>query len=70
MNNIPDFNNEKLVKNESLFPIDKDELKTLLHRSIGALTSLDTKKQLCLGSGVAISRNLVLTAAHNIYDKE
>jgi V8-like Glu-specific endopeptidase len=41
----------------------------LLHRSIGAITFLNKNKQLGMGSGVLISPNLVLTVAHNIYDR-
>ena len=44
-------------------------LKELLHRSVGALTFLNLHKQLQAGSGVLISRDIVLTAAHNPYAK-
>jgi hypothetical protein len=70
MNNIPDFRNEKLVRNEDLFPISKQDLKSILHRSIGAITFLNGMKQLTMGSGVLISPDLVLTVAHNLYDKK
>lgn len=40
-----------------------------MHQSIGALTSLNSMKQACVGSGVLVSPNLILTSAHNIYDK-
>jgi hypothetical protein len=41
-----------------------------MHRSIGALTFLNKSKLPRVGSGVLISKNLVLTVAHNIYDLE
>jgi V8-like Glu-specific endopeptidase len=40
------------------------------HRSIGAITFLTKKKRFAVGSGILISKNIVLTAAHNIYDKD
>jgi V8-like Glu-specific endopeptidase len=36
----------------------------------GAFTFININKDPSAGSGVLISRNLVLTAAHNLYDKE
>jgi V8-like Glu-specific endopeptidase len=44
-------------------------MRLIKYRSIGALTFFNKKKQPGCGSGVLISNNLVLTAAHNIYDK-
>ncbi len=41
-----------------------------MHRSIGAFTFLNKYKNPNAGSGVLISKNLVLTVAHNIYDKD
>lgn len=35
-----------------------------------ALTFLDAKKKMNTGSGVLISRNVVLTTAQNIFNKE
>lgn len=40
-----------------------------LHRSIGALVFLNRNKQRSVGSGTLISNDLILTAAHNIYDQ-
>jgi V8-like Glu-specific endopeptidase len=40
-----------------------------MHRSIGALTSLNKNKNPTRGTAVLISPNLILTVAHNIYDK-
>jgi V8-like Glu-specific endopeptidase len=53
-----------------MLAIGSEHLKTVMHRSIGALIFYNSRQQLCVGSGVAISPNLVLTAAHNVYDKE
>jgi V8-like Glu-specific endopeptidase len=49
--------------------VEKELLKTLIHRSIGAFTFTNSSKLPCAGSGVLVSRNLILTAAHNLYDK-
>ena len=40
-----------------------------MHRSIGALAFTDPMGRDGKGSGVLISKNLILTAAHNIYTK-
>ena len=61
--------NEKGLFNERLFRVEKKDLESILHRSIAALTFIDGKKQPTAGSGVFISRNLMLTAAHNLYDR-
>jgi hypothetical protein len=55
--------------NEPFFPVSPADLASLLHRSIGALTFLNKKMQICAGTGTLISRDLVLTVAHNIFDK-
>jgi V8-like Glu-specific endopeptidase len=49
--------------------LNGESLKSLLHRSIGALTFLNKIKKLAKGSAALISPNLILTVAHNIYDK-
>jgi V8-like Glu-specific endopeptidase len=54
---------------EKPFPVGKEDLKYVLHRSIVAITFLNKQKSMLTGSGVLISPNLVLTAAQNIYDK-
>jgi V8-like Glu-specific endopeptidase len=61
---------EKLILNEKLFPVEKELLKTFIHQSIGAFTFTNSSKFPCAGSGVLVSRNLILTAAHNLYDKK
>jgi V8-like Glu-specific endopeptidase len=45
-------------------------MKSVQHRSIGALIFYIKNKGPGCGSGVIVSKNLVLTAAHNIYDKD
>lgn len=62
------FQEEKIIYQEQLFSIT-DHALTLHHRSIGGMTFLTKLKQMGMGSGVLISKNLFLTAAHNIYDK-
>ncbi len=61
---------EKLLDLTKLFKIKGDELKQLLHRSIGAVSCLNSEKELYYGSGVLISKNLVLTCAHNLFDRK
>ena len=51
-------------------PINGDLLKYVLHRSIGALTFINKYKQPRAGSGVLITRDTLLTAAHNIFDRQ
>ena len=41
-----------------------------MHRSIGALIFLNTDGQMGFGSAVLISENLVLTAAHNVFNRK
>ncbi len=69
MGNALDYFQEKIVLAEDLFRIDGEAINSLLHRSIGSLSWLNKKKQLLVGSGVIISKNIVITAAHNIYSK-
>ena len=60
---------EAIVFNEEPKPINGNTLKEVLHRSVGALTFLNRNKQFKAGSGVLISRDTILTAAHNIFDQ-
>lgn len=39
-----------------------------MHRSIGGMHFLTSNKKTCVGTGVLISKDLLLTAAHNIYN--
>jgi V8-like Glu-specific endopeptidase len=60
-----------IIMDEDLFLIDEEEFSNgVVHRSIGAMTYRNMNKQLGTGSGVLISENLVLTTAHNIYDRD
>ena len=42
---------------------------SILHRSVGALSWKDRYKGEHIGTGILISKNLVLTSAQNIYNK-
>jgi V8-like Glu-specific endopeptidase len=42
----------------------------MIHQSIGGFHFINLNKDPSAGSGVLLSKNLVLTAAHNLYDKE
>ena len=65
------FPDEKIVHDEELFAVeDPSVLKQLLHRSIGAMTFLNRHKKLTVGNGTLISPDLVLTAAHNVFDRK
>jgi V8-like Glu-specific endopeptidase len=46
------------------------EMKQPCHRWIGALTFEVSKGQVGKGSAILISSNLILTVAHNIYDRK
>ena len=61
-----------MVNNSPLLCITGDAINDLLHRSIVALGYENPliKNTYLYGSGVLISKNLVLTAAHNLFDKE
>ena len=50
--------------------MEEKEINSTLHRFIVAITFIDGKNQKRYGSGVLISRNAVLTAATNVYDRE
>ena len=60
-----------VILNEQLFCIDQEQLlKTVIHGSIGAITYRNKKYWSGVGSCVLISKNLVLTSAHNIYNRQ
>jgi hypothetical protein len=61
---------EKKIYQSEVFCL-KDELtlKTLMHRSIGAIKFSNPFKKSFGGSGVLISKDLILTAAHNLFDR-
>jgi V8-like Glu-specific endopeptidase len=47
-----------------------DEMTDGCHKWIGALTFQVQKGQFGTGTAVLISKNLILTAAHNVYDRK
>ena len=56
---------------DQLFPIAKENMGHQRHKHIGALTFQSTKSPIPgKGSATLISPDLLLTAAHNLYDKE
>jgi V8-like Glu-specific endopeptidase len=64
------INEEKMVGGtKDLFLITGKSLKAFPHNCIGALTFVNKVKKVCKGTGVAISPDLVLTVAHNVYDR-
>jgi V8-like Glu-specific endopeptidase len=58
------------VFGETLNQITKEDMELFPHCVIGAITGRDKSGFLLKGSGVMISANLVLTAAHNIFDQK
>lgn len=66
--NQNEFFYESIFSNEEPFQIDPKKLNELLHRSIGALTFLNKNKRLIAGTGALISKDTILTCAHNIFD--
>lgn len=50
-------------------PINEETFKETLHRSVGVLTFLNKQNKLEMGSGVIISRDVVLTSAHHIFER-
>jgi V8-like Glu-specific endopeptidase len=54
---------------EALFKILEGNMPNILHRSLGALKFRDGYGR-CGYGGVSISENLMLTAAHKIYDNK
>lgn len=44
-------------------------LNKTCYRSIVAMTFLDKHKKKSVGTGILISKNLILSVAHNVFDK-
>ena len=64
-------NDEVECRGENLCLVKAEEMKELMHKSIGSITfNHPHKNPMGLGTGFLISENLVLTSAHNIYDRE
>lgn len=64
------YSQEAIFYKEEPNPINGDALKDILHRSLGALTFLSRHRIPGSGSGVLISEDTILTAAHNIFDRK
>lgn len=60
---------EKIIKKNKLMKVSAREMRSGFHRWIGAITFNDCFGREGKGSAVLISKNLILTAAHNIYNK-
>ena len=54
---------------EKLKPVPKESMGELQYRNIGALRLSNTKCAPCGGTGLLVSPNLVLTVAHNIFNR-
>lgn len=50
--------------------MDDENERKLLHRSLRALTFIDKDEQIGFGNAVQISKDIILTAAHNIYNRK
>jgi V8-like Glu-specific endopeptidase len=68
---IEDYYNEVIVDGEPLYEVNKQEHASRLHKYIGAILAINKKKggAPIKGSGVLISPDLVLTGAHNLWDR-
>ncbi len=55
--------------NEKLYRFSEKEVKNFPHNIIGAIIGQSLANQLVRGSGVLVSANLMITAAHCIFDK-
>ncbi len=58
-----------MVKGEDLREVFREEMDKGCHKWIGALTFQVRKGAVGKGTAVLISRNLILTAAHNLFDR-
>lgn len=60
---------EKSFVNKPIYRVKAEDFKDAMHQSIVAIyISLGTKTT--VGSGILISSDLILTAAHNVYNCE
>ena len=64
------YTDEVVFGNDQLFKVPPEDMGTPLHSNIGALT-FETRRhpdQLGKGTGTLVAPDLVLTAAHNLYN--
>ena len=67
----PEYTDEAMFGSDRLFKVPPEDMHKPMHRHIGALTfSSRRTPDLGKGSGTLISPDLVLTAAHNIYNAD
>jgi hypothetical protein len=66
------YQDEKIIDGVFLHEVELEGHSTSPHKYIGALLSYNSKrgKTPIRGSGVLISPDLVLTSAHNVWDRE
>ncbi len=71
MSDQSSYEDQVLIDNEMIKIVEKELLKKLPHKHIGLLIwrREDNKKLKGTGSGFLISKNLVLTCAHNLYNR-
>jgi V8-like Glu-specific endopeptidase len=63
------YSDEYMFSNDALFEVPLERMSQPMHRHIGALLFRTRRhSQSGKGTGTLISRNLVLTSAHNIYN--
>ena len=66
---VHDYMDEDVFFGDKLAEISKEQMKDQKYRNIGALELNHFKYGKGHGSGVLISRDLVLTAAHNVFNR-
>ena len=63
------YSNQRLIFQQNLVKITNELLKQIEYRSNVAIVFTNKAKISMAGSGIMISKDTVLTAAHNIFDK-
>ena len=59
-----------MLNGELLFQLAKEKINTYPHSSIGVISARDKLDLPIFGSGARVSPNLVMTAAHNIFNRK